>query len=143
MYFSHDRNGIDGESGKDESMTQTKKKRGRPAGSKNSRSNPKAKEKAMEIQNKRKADRRVMDEIWSIIAIALGRFPGSRHLDKRRRPVWKSGRRLPQGPFRICRIYTAVLSYSVRHTFVCEKSCFDLCKNCTAAHTPPLHGLRS
>ena len=55
-------------------MTQTKKKRGRPAGSKNSRSNPKAKEKAMEIQNKRKADRRVMDEIWSIIAIALGVF---------------------------------------------------------------------
>ncbi len=74
MYFSHDRNGIDGESGKDESMTQTKKKRGRPAGSKNSRSNPKAKEKAREIQNKRKADRRVMDEIWSIIAIALGVF---------------------------------------------------------------------
>ena len=55
-------------------MTQTKKKRGRPAGSKNSRSNPKAKEKAMEIQNKRKADRRVIDEIWSIIAIALGVF---------------------------------------------------------------------
>ena len=28
----------------------------------------------MEIQNRKKADRRVMDEIWSIIAIALGVF---------------------------------------------------------------------
>lgn len=55
-------------------MAQTKKKRGRPAGSKNSKSNSKAKEKAIEIQNKKKADRRVMDEIWSIIAIALGVF---------------------------------------------------------------------
>lgn len=58
-------------------MTETKKKRGRPPGSKNrskSAAGSRAKEKAAEIQSRRKADRRVMDEIWSIIAIALGVF---------------------------------------------------------------------
>ena len=34
----------------------------------------KAREKAKEIQEKRKADKRVVDEIWAIITIALGIF---------------------------------------------------------------------
>ncbi len=59
-------------------MAEKKRGPGRPSGSKNKKTAPKseskAKEKAKEIQAKRKADRRVMDEIWSIIAIALGVF---------------------------------------------------------------------
>ncbi len=68
-----------------------KKKPGRPAGSKsqssvktqssnskNKNSNKdgssKAKERAKEIQAERKADKRVMDEIWAIIAMAIGAF---------------------------------------------------------------------
>ena len=83
----------------------------------------------MEIQNRKKADRRVMDEIWSIIAIALGVFLIVATLTNGAGQFGKA----------IYSVYTAVLPHSVRHTFVCEKSCFDLCKNCTAAHTPPLH----
>ena len=70
-------------------MAETKKKPGRPPGSKNkntsgsksgsksgssSGTKSKAKEKVEQIQAKKKADRRVMDEIWSIIAIAIGVF---------------------------------------------------------------------
>jgi len=73
-------------------MAETKKKPGRPPGSKNktgskagsksgkgssaakSGSGSKARAKVDEIQAKRKADKRVMDEIWAIIAIAIGVF---------------------------------------------------------------------
>lgn len=59
-------------------MAEKKRGPGRPPGSKNkktaSKQDSKAREKAKEIQAKRKADRRVMDEIWSIISIALGIF---------------------------------------------------------------------
>ena len=70
-------------------MAETKKKPGRPPGSKNkntsgsksgsksgssSGTRSKAKEKVEQIQAKKKADRRVMDEIWAIIAIAIGVF---------------------------------------------------------------------
>ena len=72
-------------------MAEQKRGPGRPPGSKNkntntsssakkssSKSSPKgtskAKEKAKEIQAKKKADRRVIDEIWAIIAIAIGVF---------------------------------------------------------------------
>lgn len=63
-------------------MAEKKKGPGRPPGSKNktsksaqsSKGNSRAKEKAMEIQAKKKADRRVIDEIWAIIAIAVGVF---------------------------------------------------------------------
>lgn len=60
-------------------MAETKRGPGRPPGSKNKKSNTKAstskaKEKAMEIQAKKKADRRVIDEIWAIITIAIGAF---------------------------------------------------------------------
>lgn len=59
-------------------MAEKKRGPGRPSGSKNkkaaSKQESKAREKAKEIQAKRKADRRVVDEIWSIIAIALGVF---------------------------------------------------------------------
>ena len=59
-------------------MAQTKKKPGRPPGSKNktkkqnSKADTKAEIKAM--QEKRKADERVVDEIWGVIFIALGIF---------------------------------------------------------------------
>lgn len=59
-------------------MAQEKKKSGRPPGSKNktkkqnSKANTKAEIKAM--QEKRKADKRVVDEIWGVIFIALGIF---------------------------------------------------------------------
>lgn len=60
-------------------MAETKRGPGRPPGSKNknktSKTNTsKAKEKAQEIQAKKKADKRVIDEIWAIIAIAIGAF---------------------------------------------------------------------
>ena len=71
-------------------MAEAKKKPGRPPGSKNkntkteskttgkssgsSGSKSKAKAKVEQIQAKKKADRRVMDEIWAIIAIAIGVF---------------------------------------------------------------------
>ncbi len=71
-------------------MAEAKKKPGRPPGSKNKNSGTgsksgskssassgtksKAKEKVEQIQAKKKADRRVMDEIWAIIAIAIGVF---------------------------------------------------------------------
>ncbi len=69
-------------------MADTKRGPGRPPGSKNKKTDKadkaekagkagntsKAKEKAMEIQAKKKADKRVIDEIWAIIAIAIGAF---------------------------------------------------------------------
>lgn len=60
-------------------MAETKRGPGRPPGSKNknktSKTNTsKAKERAQEIQAKKKADKRVIDEIWAIIAIAIGAF---------------------------------------------------------------------
>ena len=66
-------------------MAENKRGPGRPPGTKNkntsssakksnAKSNSKAKEKAIEIQAKKKADRRVIDEIWAIIAIAVGVF---------------------------------------------------------------------
>ena len=68
-------------------MAEKKRGPGRPPGSKNkntktsssakkssSKGSSKAKEKAKEIQEKKKADRRVIDEIWAIIAIAIGVF---------------------------------------------------------------------
>lgn len=66
-------------------MAKQKRGPGRPAGSKNKTSKATtskkgtstartAKEKAAEVQSKKKADRRVIDEIWAIICIALGIF---------------------------------------------------------------------
>lgn len=63
-------------------MAEKKRGPGRPPGSKNKSSRTKssagtgskAREKAQEIQSKKKADRRVIDEIWAIISIALGVF---------------------------------------------------------------------
>jgi len=59
-------------------MAEKKRGPGRPPGSKNKNTAPKkeskAKEKAKEIQAKKKADRRLIDEIWAIIAIAIGVF---------------------------------------------------------------------
>jgi len=59
-------------------MAQTKKKPGRPSGSKNKtkKQNSKAATKAeiKAMQEKRKADKRVVDEIWGVIFIALGIF---------------------------------------------------------------------
>lgn len=59
-------------------MAEKKRGPGRPPGSKNKKTaapqDSKARAKAMEIQAKKKADRRVVDEIWAIIAIALGIF---------------------------------------------------------------------
>lgn len=63
-------------------MAEKKRGPGRPPGSKNKSSKAKtsakagsrAKEKAQEIQSEKKADRRVIDEIWAIISIALGVF---------------------------------------------------------------------
>ncbi|MBR6472982.1 MAG: DNA translocase FtsK [Firmicutes bacterium] len=48
-------------------MSQAKKKKTDPSQSK-------ARQKAKEIQEKRKADKRVIDEIWAIITIAIGIF---------------------------------------------------------------------
>ena len=68
-------------------MAEKKRGPGRPPGSKNknsksqssakktsSKGGSKAKEKAQEIQAKKRADRRVIDEIWAIITIAVGVF---------------------------------------------------------------------
>ncbi len=73
-------------------MAETKRGPGRPPGSKNkttkdsaasagksangskSGTGSRAKEKAQEIQAKKKADKRVIDEIWAIITIAIGAF---------------------------------------------------------------------
>ena len=62
-------------------MAETKRGPGRPPGSKNkttknNTTSSRAKAKAQEIQAKKRADKRVMDEIWSIIAIAVGAFLG-------------------------------------------------------------------
>ena len=64
-------------------MAESKRGPGRPPGSKNKTTKnntgaatSKAKAKAQEIQAKKKADQRVMDEIWSIITIAIGAFLG-------------------------------------------------------------------
>ena len=56
-------------------MAETKKKSSSTRSkSSNSKSNTRAKEKAKELQAKRKANQRVLDEIWAIIVIALGVF---------------------------------------------------------------------
>ena len=70
-------------------MAEAKRKPGRPPGSKNKNSSgkasanasgsskgaqSKAQARARAIQAERKADRRVIDEIWAIIAIAVGIF---------------------------------------------------------------------
>ena len=70
-------------------MSEAKRKPGRPPGSKNKNSGSKsggsgrrstaagesrARQRAKEIQAERRADRRVIDEIWAIIAIAIGIF---------------------------------------------------------------------
>lgn len=59
-------------------MAETKRGPGRPPGSKNkntkSKTDSKAKAKAQEIQAKQNADKRVIDEIWAIITIAIGVF---------------------------------------------------------------------
>ena len=72
-------------------MAETKKKPGRPPGSKNKSTEggksgggagtrakkgteSKARARVQEIQAERKADKRVIDEIWAIIAIAVGIF---------------------------------------------------------------------
>ena len=58
-------------------MAETKKKststRSKTSNSR-SKSNSKAKEKAQELQARKKANQRVLDEIWAIIVIALGVF---------------------------------------------------------------------
>ncbi len=51
-------------------MAQAKKKNNKKSSGTQSR----AKQKAKEIQDKRRADKRVMDEIWAIITIAIGIF---------------------------------------------------------------------
>lgn len=59
-------------------MAETKRGPGRPPGSKNKntkgKADSKAKAKAQEIQAKKNADKRVIDEIWAIITIAIGVF---------------------------------------------------------------------
>ena len=61
-------------------MAETKRGPGRPPGSKNKNTKGKtaskanAKAKAQEIQAKKNADKRVIDEIWAIITIAIGAF---------------------------------------------------------------------
>lgn len=59
-------------------MAETKRGPGRPPGSKNKntkgKTDSKAKAKAQEIQAKKNADKRVIDEIWAIITIAIGVF---------------------------------------------------------------------
>ena len=59
-------------------MAQTKRGPGRPPGSRNKttkgKTDSKAKAKAQEIQAKKNADKRVIDEIWAIITIAIGVF---------------------------------------------------------------------
>lgn len=59
-------------------MAETKRGPGRPPGSKNKntkgKTDSKAKAKAQEIQAKQNADKRVIDEIWAIITIAIGVF---------------------------------------------------------------------
>lgn len=59
-------------------MAETKKKVGRPPGSKNKKKEDSVKTKAKEeievMQEKRKADQKVIDEIWAFILIALGAF---------------------------------------------------------------------
>ena len=69
-------------------MAESKRGPGRPPGSKNKTTknntgaaSSKAKAKAQEIQAKKKADQRVMDEIWAIITIAIGAFFGCRDHD--------------------------------------------------------------
>ena len=61
-------------------MAETKRGPGRPPGSKNKNTKGKtaskanAKAKAQEIQAKKNADKRVIDEIWAITTIAIGAF---------------------------------------------------------------------
>lgn len=59
-------------------MAETKRGPGRPPGSKNKntkgKTESKAKAKAQEIQARKNADKRVIDEIWAIITIAIGVF---------------------------------------------------------------------
>lgn len=56
-------------------MAEAKKKPGRPPGSKNkNKKNASKKEDIKEMQEKRKADKRVIDEIWGVIFIAIGIF---------------------------------------------------------------------
>lgn len=59
-------------------MAETKRGPGRPPGSKNkstkTKTDSKARAKAQEIQAKKNADKRVIDEIWAIITIAIGVF---------------------------------------------------------------------
>ena len=61
-------------------MAEQKRRPGRPKGSKNKstiekeKAQSKAKAKAQEIQAKKRADKRVVDEIWAIITIAIGAF---------------------------------------------------------------------
>ena len=55
-------------------MAETKRGPGRPKGSKNTKTSSKAEEKVIEIQEKNKRDKRVTDEIWAIIIIAIGCF---------------------------------------------------------------------
>ena len=59
-------------------MAETKRGPGRPPGSRNKttkgKTDSKAKAKAQEIQAKKNADKRVIDEIWAIITIAIGVF---------------------------------------------------------------------
>lgn len=54
-------------------MAETKKKPGRPAGSKNKKKDE-AKKKAQVIQEKNKLNKRLKDEIWAITCMALGAF---------------------------------------------------------------------
>lgn len=57
-------------------MTEEKKKPGRPAGSKNKTTSSKSKStaKSKEAQLKREKNKRIKDEIWSIVMIAIGAF---------------------------------------------------------------------
>lgn len=59
-------------------MAETKRGPGRPPGSKNKntkgKTQSKARAKAQEIQAQKNADKRVIDEIWAIITIAIGVF---------------------------------------------------------------------
>ncbi len=95
-------------------MSEEKKRRGRPPGSKN-------KPKKAADPAKIAAGSRLKDEIWSIVIIALGAFlvfPS-----RRRRPAsWVCYIEAVIGLLRICRLRAALLSDPLRAFAFCEKT---------------------
>lgn len=111
-------------------MAEKKREPGRPPGSKNkssrtkssARTGSKAREKAQEIQSKKKADRRVIDEIWAIISIALGVFLIVATFTEGAGQLGEMIGRLSQGPVWFYGLCPALLSYSIRNTAVHKES---------------------